>query len=404
MNTAGYIEEADRELHAILLYWIENTPDLDHGGFIGRIDEEDRPHPEAPKGLVLNSRILWSFSAAWRNTGQLVFRPLAERAYDYLVSFFLDREHGGAFWTLDPTGRPLDPRKQIYGQAFALYGISEYYRASGEKTALEEAISLFRLIEQFSFDRREKGYFEAFARDWSLLEEVRLSGKDANDPKTMNTHLHILEAYTNLYQAWPDPLLLSRITDLLTVFDRHIIGGGSDPGTSSGHLGLFFDASWKRRSSLISYGHDIEAAWLLHEAALVIDNNEWITKTSQFALRLAAAAAEGLDTDGGLWYEKENGDLVRQKHWWPQAEAMVGFLQAWQLSGDPVWWQRSIDTWNFIKKYIRCPDGKEWTWGIEADHSPMPGQDKAGFWKCPYHNTRACIEIIRRLGGFTIYP
>ena len=377
---------------------MENTPDLVHGGFFGRIDGLDQPHPGAPKGLVLNSRILWTFSAAWRSTGQWIYRPIADRAYDYLLRNFLDREYGGAFWSLDATGQPLDPRKQIYGQAFALYGLSEYYRASGEKTALDEAISLFRLIEQHSFDSgfnqgagsSQGGYFEAFARDWSLLEDVRLSGKDANDPKTMNTHLHILEAYTNLYHAWPDPLLLSRIIGLLDVFDRYIIGAG-------GHLGLFFDTNWKGRSNLISYGHDIEAAWLLHEAALATNNNEWITKTSQLALRIAAAAAEGLDTDGGLWYEQEDGHLIQQKHWWPQAEAMVGFLQAWQLSEDTIWWQRSFDSWNFIKEHIRSPDDKEWYWGVEADNSPMPGQDKAGFWKCPYHNSRACLEIMRRL-------
>ena len=405
MNIAGYRAEADRELHAILLYWMENTPDFVHGGFIGRIDGQDQPHPEAPKGLVLNSRILWTFSAAWRSAaggsdadpggtngsiGHSIYRPIADRACDYLIHNFLDREYGGAFWSLDAAGQPLDRRKQIYGQAFALYGLSEYYRASGEKTILDEAISLFRLIEQHSFDSRQGGYFEAFARDWSPLEDVRLSDKDANDPKTMNTHLHILEAYTNLYQTWPDPLLQSRIIGLLDIFDRFIIGAG-------GHLGLFFDANWKGRGGLISYGHDIEAAWLLHEAALVINNNEWITKTSLLALRIAAAAAEGLDTDGGLWYEQEDGHLIRQKHWWPQAEAMVGFLQAWQLSGETIWRQRSLDSWNFVKEHIRSPDGKEWYWGVEADNSPMPGQDKAGFWKCPYHNSRACLEIIRRL-------
>ena len=392
MNTAGYSAEADRELQAILLYWMENTPDLVHGGFIGRIDGQDRPHPEAPKGLVLNSRILWTFSAAWRSTGQGIWRTIADRAYAYLLDNFLDGDYGGAFWSLNAAGQPLDSRKQIYGQAFALYGLSEYYRASGEKTALDKAVSLFRLIEQHSFDPRQNGYFEAFARDWSLLEDVRLSDKDANDPKTMNTHLHILEAYTNLYHAWPDPLLENRIIGLLDIFERHIIG-------TDGHLGLFFDADWKKRAGLISYGHDIEAAWLLHEAALVINNNEWITKTGRHALHIAAAAAEGLDTDGGLWYEQEDGHLIRQKHWWPQAEAMVGFLQAWQLSGDAIWWQRSLDSWNFVKEHIRSPNGKEWYWGVEEDNSPIPGQDKAGFWKCPYHNSRACLEIIRRLQG-----
>jgi mannobiose 2-epimerase len=370
---------------------MERTPDPVHGGFIGRIDEDDQPHPDAPKGLVLNSRILWTFSAALRHTEQQIYRGMAAKAYAYLTDHFMDGEYGGVFWSLDAAGRPLGTRKQIYGQAFAIYGLSEYYLATGESAALDQAISLWELMEKHSFDPVRQGYYEAFARDWSRLDDPRLSEKDQADPKTMNTHLHILEAYTNLYRTWNDPRVLGRIRDLLAVFDRHIIG-------PSGHLALFFDDSWAGRSTLVSYGHDIEAAWLLHEAAWVIGDEEWITKTGRLAVKLATAAAEGLDTDGGLWYEMEEGRLVRQKHWWPQAEAMVGFLQAWQLSGDPVWWQRSVAAWKFVKHYLRAARG-EWFWGIDADHGPMPGQDKAGFWKCPYHNGRACMEIMRRLSA-----
>jgi len=391
MNAIPYREEVERELHLILRYWMDYTPDLRQGGFVGRVDEADQPHPRAPKGLVLNSRILWTFSAAFYHTGEWIYRPMADRAYEYLFRFFQDKHYGGAFWSIDAAGRPMDTRKQIYGQAFLLYGLSEYYRATGEKTALDEAISLFRLIEQFSFDPERKGYFEAFGQDWSPVDDLRLSQKDANDPKTMNTHLHILEAYTNLYRHWPDDLLLQRLLGLLEVFDRYIVN------KATGHLGLFFDEDWKERSDIISYGHDIEASWLLHEAALATGDNEWITKTSTLALQIATAAAEGLDTDGGLWYEMENGRLIREKHWWPQAEAMVGFLQAWQLSDKDHWWQRSLGTWDFVKKYIRDPAGKEWYWGVTADHTPMTGRDKAGFWKCPYHNSRACLEIMQRL-------
>jgi mannobiose 2-epimerase len=391
MNAADYKAEVDRELNLILRYWMNYTPDNRQGGFVGRVDEADEPHPDAPRGLVLNSRILWAFSAAYHHTGRPVYRPVADRAYEYLLRFFRDKKYGGAFWSIDATGRPLDTRKQIYGQAFLLYGLSEYYRATGERTALDEAISLFGLIEKFSFDPERKGYYEAFDREWSSSDDLRLSQKETNDPKTMNTHLHVLEAYTNLYQCWPDPLLLQQLLRLLEVFDRHIING------TTGHLGLFFNEEWKERSHIISYGHDIEAAWLLHEAALATGDNNWITKTGGLAIKIAAAAAEGLDADGGLWYETENRQLIREKHWWPQAEAMVGFLQAWQLSSDDTWWLRSTGAWEFVKNYIRAPAGKEWYWGITAGHTPMPGQDKAGFWKCPYHNSRACLEIMRRL-------
>ncbi len=393
MNDTTYREEIEHELGSILRYWMRSTPDEQGGGFIGRIDEENNPHPDAPKGLVLNCRILWTFSAAWRQTGIWILRPVAVRAYEYIVSHFFDQDYGGLFWSLHASGQPLNTRKQIYGQAFALYGISEYYRATGDPAALDQAIALYRLIEKYSADPVHQGYFEAFSRDWSPLEDLRLSEKDVNEQKTTNTNLHVLEAYTNLYHAWPDAILRRRISLLLEVFTRHIVDA------STGHLRLFFTTDWQPRSELISYGHDIEAAWLLYVAAEAIQAIEdgLIGKTRALMITLATAATEGLDTDGGLWYEKENGRLIREKHGWPQAEAMVGFLYAWRISGDRQWRQRSIAAWEFVKKHIRDPRGNEWYWGVLADHSPMPGQDKAGFWKCPYHNSRACLEIIRAL-------
>jgi mannobiose 2-epimerase len=391
MNAAGYREEMRKELSAILQYWMDYTPDFQQGGFIGRVDETDHPHPDAPKGLVLNSRICWTFSSAYRLTGDERYLTMARRAYKYLIAFFFDREMGGVFWSVDHTGYPLNDRKQIYGQAFCLYGLSEFYRATGEPAALQDAIALFRVIEQYSRDRHRNGYYEAFTRNWQQPGDLRLSEKDANEQKTMNTHLHVLEAYTCLYRSWPDDGLRQQLLDLLTVFDQYIIN------KDSGHLGLFFNEDWESRSAIISYGHDIEAAWLLREAAEVTGDKKWIERTSDLALQIATAAAEGLDTDGGLWYEKEGDHLIPEKHWWPQAEAMVGFLHAWQISGDDSWWQRSLATWEFVRQYIRVPGEKEWYWGVLADHQPMPGQDKAGFWKCPYHNGRACMEIMQRL-------
>jgi mannobiose 2-epimerase len=393
MTPATYREEVCRELQSILRYWMLYTPDEGRGGFIGRIDHRDEPDAGAPKGLVLNARILWAFSAAWRCTGQWIYRPMATRAYDYLMTYFLDKDHGGLYWSLTASGEPLNKRKQIYGQAFALYGLSEYYRAIGDQSVLDQAIEIYRLIEERSYDPRHGGYFEAFDRDWSSLDDLRLSEKDANEKKTMNTHLHVLEAYANLYQVWPDEGLRERIRQLLDVFTTHIAD------KTTGHLGLFFTEQWEPRSTIISYGHDIEASWLLHAAALAIEDLEREERLACMALQLAAAVDAGFDVDGGLWYEQKDGRLAREKHWWPQAEAMVGYLHAWHISGDLRWWQRSAGIWDFVKKYIRHPQGKEWYWGVDADHAPIAGEDKAGFWKCPYHNSRACLEIMRTLQG-----
>lgn len=391
MNAGIWQDEIRNEWQSILQYWMLRVPDGKNGGFFGRIDEHDQPVPDAQKGLVLHSRILWTFSSAWRHTGRAVYRSMASGAYEYLITHFLDPVDGGAFWSLDATGTPLDTRKQLYGQAFALYGISEYFIAGGDRSALEEAVRFYRLIEKQGHDPVYQGYFEAFSRNWTTLEDVRLSDKDANEKKSMNTHLHILEAYANLYRAWPDAGLGDSIRRLLEVFARHILH------RSTAHLGLFFTEDWRPRSAIVSYGHDIEAAWLLHESAIALGDAYWMARTSEFALRLAGAAAEGLDMDGGLWYEKEGDRLVREKHWWPQAEAMVGFLHAGVISGEERWTLLSARVWDFVKRYIRHPLGKEWYWGVTADHLPMPRQDKAGFWKCPYHNSRACIEIIRLL-------
>lgn len=393
MTAATYRDEVTRELQSILEYWMLHMPDERRGGFIGRIDEQSKRDTEAPRGLVLNARILWAFSAAWRTTGKWIYRPVATRAYEYLMRFFIDREYGGAYWSVTASGEPLNTRKQIYGQAFVLYGLSEYYRAIGDQAVLDQAIGFYRLIEQHSGDTRYGGYFEAFDRDWGSLEDLRLSEKDGNEKKTMNTHLHVLEAYANLYRVWPNEGLRGRIRELLDVFLRHIVDG------TSGHSGLFFTECWEPRSTMISYGHDIEAGWLLYDAAVVIEDEERASRLARLALRLATGAEEGLDVDGGLWYEQNGGQLVREKHWWPQAEAMVGYLLAWRISGDLRWWERSVAVWDFVKKYIRDPLGGEWYWGVDAEHMPMPGEDKAGFWKCPYHNSRACLEIMRTLAG-----
>lgn len=393
IDIQAYRQELNAELANILQYWMTHTLDRERAGFYGSINHSNIADKTAPKGLVLNARILWTFSAAFNFTREEKYLTIAKRASSYLSDYFTDSTYGGMYWSVDAAGHPLETRKQVYGMAFYLYGLTEYYQAVKDPGLLEQAIRLFRLIEEKSFDNSRKGYYEAFARDWQQLEDTRLSNKDANEKKTMNTHLHVIEAYANLYKQWPDALLRQRIVQLLEVFDDHMID------KNTGHLLLFFDEAWQIKPDVVSYGHDIEAAWLLQQCAEIIGDNNWISKMKASALHITDAAIEGLDADGGLWYEYNPAghQLIKEKHWWPQAEAMVGFANAWQISRQEKYLQLSLNSWQFIKKYICDKKVGEWVWGVHADYSVMDAEDKAGFWKCPYHNGRACIEMIQRL-------
>ena len=383
-----------RELANILDWWATHAPDLERGGFYGQFANDNRPNPLAPKGAVLNARILWTFSAACVHAPNPGYLALARRAYEYIAAHFLDGEHGGVYWSVNCDGQPLDTKKQIYALAFTIYGLAEYYRASGEAAALGYAQQLYATIETHSYDPLHGGYLEALSRDWQPLADLRLSTKDANERKSMNTHLHVLEAYATLYQVWPDARLRRQLHALLLDFADHII----DPQT--GHLTLFFADDWQPRPGAVSYGHDVEAAWLLLEAAEVLGEPGLVAHFRQAAVALARVAAEGLAADGGLTYEQEpGGHLDADRHWWVQAEAVVGFYNAYQLSDEAAFRDYSANAWAFIRAYGLDQERGEWYWGIRPDHTPMPGQDKAGFWKCPYHNGRACLEMVRRLGS-----
>ncbi|THU40065.1 N-acyl-D-glucosamine 2-epimerase [Niastella caeni] len=392
MNLSIFRIELQQELQAILDYWINNTVDEMEGGFYGRIDNDNISYPDAPKGSVLNARILWTFSAAFSLTKDPQYATMAERAFSYIQDHFIDKEYGGVYWSVTHRGDIHDPKKQLYAQAFVLYACSEIHRALQVEPAKKLAIALYHLIQEKSFDAIKGGYFEAYARNWQPLADLRLSDKDANEKKTMNTHLHILEAYTCLYRIWPDEQLKQHIILLLKNFDDHIID------QQTGHLHLFFDEDWNVKSGTVSYGHDIEASWLLLEAAEVIGDEALIAGTKALAIKMAEAVIIGLDIDGGLWYEfeKAHNQLIKEKHWWPQAEALVGFYNAWQLSDRHEFLQYAFNNWAFIKQHIRDHKNGEWFWGVYEDYTVMPSQDKAGFWKCPYHNSRACMEIIRR--------
>jgi cellobiose epimerase len=385
-------EDLENELQNILDFWQTKTIDDLNGGFFGQIDNDNKIIIEAPKGSVLNSRILWTFSAAYNLTKEGSYLKTAERAFAYLRDRFIDNEFGGVYWTVDYSGNPLDTKKQIYASAFAIYGLSEYYISSKNEEALRLAIDLYNTILKYSYDEENGGYIEALTRDWKEIDDLRLSKKDANEKKSMNTHLHLLEAFSNLYRIWTNEKLNEKITELIYLFLNHII----DPETH--HLILFFDEKWNKKSQIVSYGHDIEASWLIEEAARIIGNPTLLEQVKDQSVNLAIAASDGLDTDGGLWYEYdlEKDDLVKEKHSWPQAEGMIGFFNAWQITGVERFLNRSLGEWNFIQGHILDKKNGEWFWGVNADNTVM-NEDKVGIWKCPYHNSRACIELINRI-------
>lgn len=382
----------------ILPFWMRHAVDRENGGFYGAIGCNLEVEKEAPRASVVNTRILWTFSAAARLLGE-DYRETADWAYDYIVENFWDDDHGGVYWMLDWGGVPLSDRKQIYAQAFAAYAFSEYFRATGVHESLELAKRLYHLIEAKSRDWERKGYLEACARDWGALEDMRLSEKDLNCPKSMNTHLHVMEAYTNLLRVWRDADLAASQRELLaTTMDRIIDG-------ETGHFKLFFDRDWNSLTDHISYGHDIEGSWLLVEAAEVLGDAALIERARAMALQMAQAVYEqGRDQDGSVFYEANaKGALIDpKKHWWAQAEAVVGFYNAWQLSGDERFREAAYKAWQYIEEKVADRVHGEWRAKLSPEGRPLSFEEDhdaclAGPWKCPYHNSRVCYEMLTRL-------
>jgi len=390
-------DDLERELKEnILPFWMKYSPDHINGGFVGHISYLNQVNEKADKGAVMHARILWTFAAVYRMFGDDAYLKIAGRAKDYIRDFFMDKEFGGVYWSLNYRGEPAVMRKQIYASAFVIYAFAEYFQAGGDKEALDSAIRLFREVEDHAFDSERNGYTEALSREWNPVGDVRLSDKDANERKTMNTHLHILEAYTNLFRVWKDTRLKQALENIITLFIEQFI----DPGTW--HLNLFFDDHWNNKTTFVSFGHDIECSWLLHEAAEVLGKKELADRTAEIAVKMARKNMMGLDSDNGLSYEffpLENR-LDSDRHWWVQAEALVGYFNAYQLSGDGEFLKKARGIWNFIREYLIDRNHGEWFWSVNREGIPNTLNEKAGFWKCPYHNSRACMEMIRRIEGY----
>lgn len=396
MDRSALRDAIAAELETNLLpFWRERSPDHVHGGFIAEMASDGTVRDDAPRGLILNARLLWTFSALFRELGDERDLALARRAFDVLEGSFRDREHGGCFWRIDADGRPLDTSKKIYGQAFAIYALAEHFRATGEPAALDAADELVELIDRHARDRRFGGFLEARADNWSEAADLRLSDKDMNVAKSMNTHLHLLEAFTNLHRARPSGATAERLAELLSLFGRHILS----PDPRHRHLRPFFDERWTVQTDSYTFGHDIEAAWLLSEAAEELGDPEAEAAAQVWAVDLARTLlAQGLDADGGLAYEGRGGAVTNHDHdWWCQAEAVIGFWHAFQLTGEPTFADASAAAWSFIDRYLVDRVHGEWHWRVRDDGSVDLAEPKVSEWKCPYHSIRMCLEMRRRL-------
>lgn len=387
------LKEISDELHRIMGFWSTRMPDQEQGGFYGEANFHGIPDPKSNKGIILNARILWSFSAAYNTTGATPYKDMARRAWDALTTNFEDTTFGGYFWETDFSGKAIETRKQTYAQAFVIYAFSEYYKASHQNEVLDKAISLFQLLEQRTKDPDNGGYLEAFGREWNEIADVRLSEKDLNEPKSLNTHLHILEAYTALYQVAPTPCLAKSLRDLMALFPRFFI-------LQNGHLDLFFDKTWHVKSHIISYGHDIETSWLLMEAADALKDPVLTQAIETVSLNMVKTFAnEGIDHQGGITNEKntKTGTTDTDRHWWVHIEATVGLIHAYKRTGDKTYLETALSIWEYIKTFFLDFQYGEWHWLIRASGEADTSQVKAGFWKCPYHNSRGCMEITRIL-------
>ncbi len=386
-------DELGREfVDNILPYWMTVGRDREGGGFFGHIGGDDLPDPSAEKSAVMVSRHLWTFSAANAFAGIDHYLSSAREAYRFLTTRLWDPESGGVFWSVARSASATQNRKQIYAQAFAIYGLTEYHRRTGSPEALAFARQIFQLLELHARDEVAGGYLEAFTEDWRPTPDRALSETDLDCDKSMNTNLHVLEALSNLLRAGHDPEVAEALEAQIGVLETRVL-------QPDDHLGLFFRTDWSRMDDKVSYGHDIEASWLLDEAREVLASaRRTPTCESDAALRLARVTlAEGFDADrGGVYDERENGEIDPCRIWWVQAEAMVGFLNAYRRTGDFAFLDAVRKTWDFVNRNLIDRRGGEWFWGVTESGALLDAYPKGGNWKTGYHTGRCCMEIVRR--------
>lgn len=384
-------QEVNKEiLEDVIPYWSSFAPDEFNGGFVGQVNDAGVPNPNADKGIILNTRILWTYSAAYRVYGEQDYLDHARRSMQYLIDHFWDTENRGFYWSVTMDGSPSDTTKYLYAQAFALYAFSEYCRAEPGTQALDYAAQLFDLIERHCYCPEQNGYHEVFCKEWGQLNGIPLGNDKVVSKHSMNTHLHLMEAYANYLRIKPSDQSAERLQNLVTLHIEKMY----DPRI--GHFYSFFDKEWNCISRRYSYGHDIEAAWLLMDSARLLNNAELNRKVNKIALEIAESTwREGVDTRyGGLFNFGKDGRVTDDnKQWWAQAEAILGFIHAWLLNGNENYLKAAEDIWKFITLKVKDKQYGEWFFLVDAAGNPYREFDKIGPWKCPYHSSRCAMEL-----------
>jgi mannobiose 2-epimerase len=376
----------------IFPFWMKYAPDVENGGFVGGITNALAIQNTLPRTAVSCTRFLWTFSHAFLVTGEQRYLDIAHHAYKYLNKAFWDSHYGGLFWAVDLHGQPINPRKHSYAQAFGIYSLSEYFKATHLAESLDLANGLYALLETHAHDQEFGGYIEGFSRDWSDLEDMRLGVDDLNCQKSMNTMLHLMEAYTNLAVVSGDQGVKAQLLEIIRMFQTHII-------SPAGHFILFFNADWTPLSDHISYGHDIEGSWLLVEAADTLGDPSFTKSVAASALAMAnSVLSEGIRADHGIIQEASPTEVTNAiLEWWPQAEAVVGFYNAYQMTGDQKYLTASQESWSFINDHVIDREFGGWIKRLPPDGAVDKDSLKAGPWEGPYHEARMCFEMIKRL-------
>lgn len=431
MDLKTYGREVEEELFSNLLPFVSKyCVDQKEGGFYGRVAYDGTADTEALKGLVQHARLLWTYSRVYQTYGTSSSLESAEYAYVFLQNHFYDKEFGGYFWTVAASGRSYESKKSLFaipksarraarllserlpknrwgpslrerhivppryanqkiicGQAFVIFALAEYYLATGERKSLDEAIALYALLQKHVHDVQYGGYYDVCSRAWDVIHGANIEQAEGPVSKTEGTQMPLLAAFTVLFRAWPDAELYESLEELIRLHLEEMVDG------TGRHLGQMFDARWQIVNDKISFGHDIEISWLLVEAAEALGDPELLHEVKAFALRLAEITlAEGVDDAGAVL---NNQEQFHYRISWAQAEGMVGFLNAYQLSGDQRFLEASINCWRFVKEYMIDIQDGSWFQLVSPDGQPLPGR-KLGIWGGPFHKVRTCIEVKQR--------